>query len=378
MNKQSQSDILRDVPYDLRIEIIENEFRKDFTESEKADFAERIRPYLKEQTNQGMRTDLNKPTLQHLEKISPESVNEKIGKILRESGETVRKRAKVFEDIDSDTRQSLDTKKKSLHSAYTKSVATENAKKPVQLLPNGKFNHIVEDPGWDFGNKNVGGAGKSGASYHYKTEPTGTIARIPVHTIAADNSILYMWSTNQHLITGSMLMSEYYKILNEQKLEISCKKITNPDKIKKLQEQCTTDNESLADILKGQKVQSDALSVMYCHGFTPKSIITWEKEDKKGWGGYWLNNVTEHLLVGIRGEVTPFGLSENTLVKSKYMPKSHSKKPDEMWRLIEKCVDTQRWNHRKIELNCRSPRKGWHPHGDQITSSDIASWMKLK
>lgn len=173
-------------------------------------------------------------------------------------------------------------------------------------------------------------------------------------------------------------MSEYYEILGKQKLERLCKKTSNQDKIKKLQEQTKADNELLSYILKKQKVQSDAISVMHCHGFAPKCIITWEKEEKEGCGGYWLNNATEHLLIGIRSKVPAFGLSEKTIVKSKYVPRSHSKKPEEMWKLIEKCVAKTRGKHRKLELNCRNPRKGWMPHGDQITTKDINEWQKLK
>ncbi|MBA4718958.1 MAG: hypothetical protein HRO68_07660 [Nitrosopumilus sp.] len=190
----------------------------------------------------------------------------------------------------------------------------------------------------DFGNKNIGGSGKSGAAFHYKTEPTNKIARIPIYSIAADNAVLYHYTINQHLITGSMLMSEYYEILNKQKLDAFCKKTTKQDKIKKFKVQVKADNELLSDILKKQKVQSDAISVMHCHGFTPKCIVTWEREEKKGWNGYWLYNTTEQLLIGIRGDVPAFGLSEKTIIKSKYIPGTHSKKPEEMWQLIEKCV----------------------------------------
>ena len=374
----SRLEILKQVPYDLKIEIIENEFRKDFTESEKASFAEKIKPYLKKQMNPGKRTDLIKSTSDKSLSEVTDRVNEKIGNILNESKETVRKRSKVFENIDQNTKKALDSGEKSLHSVYQKTIAARNAKKPSSPLPKGKFTDIVEDPGWDFGNKNIGGAGQSGASFHYKTEPTNKIARIPVHSIAADNAVLYMWTTNQHLITGSMLMSEYHEILNEQKLQALCKKIANQDKIKKLQEQTKADCELLSDILKKQKVQSDAISVMHCHGFMPKCIVTWEKEEKKGWGGYWLNNVTEHLLIGVRGEVPAFGLPEKTIIKSKYTPKSHSKKPEVAWQLIEKCVAAVKSNHRKLEMNCRTPRAGWLPHGDQITAQDIEKWQKLK
>jgi len=379
MNKQpSRLELLKNVPEDLRVEIIENEFREDFSESEKEALSIRLKPYLKEQTNQGKRTDLETTSTKSLVKVSPESVNQKIGKILKESDETIRKRSKVFEDINEDTKKALDSGETTLNSEYKKKIIIENNAKPIPPLPTGKFNHIVTDNGWDFGNKNIGGSGKSGASFHYKTQPTNEIARIPVADVAADNAILYEYTTNQHMITGSMLMSEYFEILAANKLDKIAEKTQNKSKIDLLRKEMNQRNEKLVELLGKQKVQSDAISVMHCHGFIPKCIVTWEKEEKEGWGGYWLNNTTEHLLIGIRGEVPAFGLSEKTIVKSKYVPNSHSKKPEEMWQLIEKCVAKTRWDHRKLEMNCRTPREGWYPHGDQITESDIENWKNLK
>ena len=376
-------DLLRDVPFDLRVEILENQMQKDPTESEKATIAQILKPHLRKQNQQGKRTDLlKKNTSSTLPDMSDkvtrnENVSEKIGRILGESGDNVRRREMVFKNADAKTKRSLDTGEIKLNTVYQKIVAAKNVKKPVPKLPAGKWNHIVEDPGWDWGNKNIGGSGSSGASHHYRTEPTDMIARIPVRTIAATNAVLYMWTTNQHLITGSMLSATYQQILSEQKLEVYSAKTTNPDKIQKMRQQVRTENEQLADILKKDKVQSDAISVMHCHGFTPKCIVTWEKQDKQGWGGYWLNNTTEHLLIGVRGDVPPFGLTEKTIIHSKYIPKSHSKKPEEMWRLIESCVTKTGWNNKKIELNCRTPRKGWQPHGDQITDKDMAGWSNV-
>jgi len=357
--------------HDLRLEVMENIMRKDFTESEKAHIADLLRPHIKKQSKQGSHNQLSKSK-------HDTSVNAKIGFVLGDSEETIRKREKVFKNIDEKTKKALDSGEKSLNSLHTQIVIKENKGKSSPPLPIGKFTDIVTDDGWDFGNKNIGGSGTSGAAFKYKTELTNVLARIPISSIAAKNSVLYQWTTNQHLITGSMLMSEYYEILNEEKLRKFCEKTNEKDKIKKLQEQIKTENESLSDIFKKQKVQSDALSVMHCRGFTPKCIITWEKEEKNGWGGYWINNVTEQLLIGIRGDISAFGLSEETIIKSKYVPRSHSRKPEESWKLIEKCVSVVKGNHRKLEMNCRTPRKGWYPHGDEITSKDIKKWQKLK
>lgn len=198
MNKPSifsRLELLEKLPFSLQIEIAENMFRKDSTESKKYDIQKLLKPYLQKQTNQGSRTDMKETqttSTNMLAKVESESVNEKIGKILGESDENVRRREIVFEGIDEDVKKSLDSGEKSLHSVYQKTITAENASKPIPPLPAGKFTDIVEDPGWDFGNKNIGGSGKSGASFHYKTEPTSKIARIPVHSIVADNTVLYM------------------------------------------------------------------------------------------------------------------------------------------------------------------------------------------
>ena len=138
MDKQKQlsrTQILRNIPVDLRIEIIENEFRKDFTESEKANIAEILKPYFQKQSKQGQRNDIKKTVVKpaipnKLKKdIPPETVNQKIAKVLGESDETVRKRNIVFKDIDQDTKKSLDSGEKSLNSVFQKTVAAINAKK---------------------------------------------------------------------------------------------------------------------------------------------------------------------------------------------------------------------------------------------------------
>ena len=49
----SRLELLRNLPQDLRIEIVENEFRKDFTESEKAAIARKLTPYFRHQSRQG-------------------------------------------------------------------------------------------------------------------------------------------------------------------------------------------------------------------------------------------------------------------------------------------------------------------------------------
>lgn len=378
MKNNSILALLKLLPYDQQIEIVENEFRKEWTEGEKYEIAQILRKQLEKTKTPGKRTDLESTSDKRLTEVNISSrINEKIGKVFNESHETVRKRDKVFKNIDEKTKEALNSGKKSLNSLHNKIVIKENREKPIPPLPLGKFNHIVEDPPWDYKN-NMGGSGKSGARLQYRTEPTNVIARIPVSKIAADDAVLYTWTTNWFLVTGSMLMSEYLEILEQQKFESKIKNLTDKGKIKEIQNTFRERVLEISDALGKTKVQSDALSVMHCHGFTPKYIITWEKMEKEGWGGYGFNNVTEHLLIGIRGKVPPFSLSEKTIVKSKWVPKSHSRKPEEMWKLIERCIEKTRWDNKKLEMNCRTPREGWISHGDQLTVKDIEKWQKLK
>lgn len=282
---------------------------------------------------------------------------------------------KILKSNDQELIKKLDNHEITTHKAERLLIQKEIEKTPIPPLPQGKFNHIVEDPAWPYDN-NMGGSGQSGAKLQYKTEPVNQIARMEIPDLAANDAVLYMWTTNLYLVTGSMLLSEYLEIMDANKLDKMVMKYSDkPEKITQLRKEMKQRNEKLAEMLGKQKVTSDALAVMNCHGFTPKYIITWEKQEKKGWGGYSFNNVTEHLLIGIRGKVTPFGLSDETIVKTKW-DKKHSKKPEAMWRLIEKCVAATRWNHRKIEINCRTPRNGWYPHGNEITAKDIEKWQK--
>ena len=336
-NKPNRLDILESLPGDLQIEIVENMFRKDLTESEKAEIQNILKTHLSKHTQQGKRNDLT------LGKNMPEvdgRVNNQISEMLGESKENVRKRDIVYKAIDEgvideETKQELDAGSKSLHSAYKDAMEIQNKNTKIPRLPKGKYNHIVQDPGWEFKNKSIGGSGTSGSAHQYTVQATLKIARIPVHKIAADDAIMYMWTTNQHLVTGSMLMSDFLHLAYNIEAEVDV------------------------------PVQSDALAVMQCQGFEPKHIITWYKQNKNGWGGYSFNNVTEHLIIGTRGKVKPFGLTEKTMVSSVWK-KSHSEKPEEAWQLIEKIVKTQRWQHQKLEMNARKPRPGWTPHGNQI------------
>jgi N6-adenosine-specific RNA methylase IME4 len=112
----------------------------------------------------------------------------------------------------------------------------------------------------------------------------------------------------------------------------------------------------------------DALAVMKAWGFTYKSNIVWHKVRKDGGSdgrgvGFYFRNVTELLLFGVRGKnartLQPGRRQVNFLATRK---REHSRKPDEMYDIIEACSRPSR-----IELFARGCRAGWDAWGDEAT-----------
>jgi N6-adenosine-specific RNA methylase IME4 len=102
-------------------------------------------------------------------------------------------------------------------------------------------------------------------------------------------------------------------------------------------------------------------------GFTYKSNIVWYKIRKDngpdGRGvGFYFRNVTELLLFGIRGKnnrtLKP-GRTQVNLIGTR--KREHSRKPDEMWDVIERCSPGPR-----LEMFARHYRYGWDQWGDQV------------
>jgi N6-adenosine-specific RNA methylase IME4 len=85
--------------------------------------------------------------------------------------------------------------------------------------------------------------------------------------------------------------------------------------------------------------------------------------------GFYFRNTTEILLFGTRGKdvrtLSP-GRRQVNIVKT--MKREHSRKPDEVYDLIETCS----WGPR-LELFARGPRPDWTAWGDQ-SESYAPSW----
>lgn len=174
----------------------------------------------------------------------------------------------------------------------------------------GEFGTILADPPWQFQNSTGKVAPEHRRLSRYSTMTLEDILALPIADCASETSHLYLWVPNALL--------------------------------------------------------PDGLRVMQCWGFSYKSNIVWHKLRKDGGSdgrgvGFYFRNVTEILLFGVRGKnartLAPGRTQVNYLGTRK---REHSRKPDEIFPIIEACSPGPR-----LELFARGLRPGWTSWGDQ-------------
>jgi N6-adenosine-specific RNA methylase IME4 len=179
-----------------------------------------------------------------------------------------------------------------------------------------RFSTILADPPWRFQNRTGKMAPEHRRLSRYDTMDISDIMALPVADCAADPAHLYLWVPNALLPEG--------------------------------------------------------LAVMKAWGFDYKSNIVWHKIRKDGGSdgrgvGFYFRNVTELCLFGIRGKNARTGSAGRRQVNLLGTRKrEHSRKPDEMYDLIESCSPTKR-----LEIFARGPRKGWTAWGNQAEDYEI-------
>ena len=172
-----------------------------------------------------------------------------------------------------------------------------------------RFSTILADPPWQFQNRTGKVAPEHRRLLRYPTMELQEIMDMPVSTVAAARSHLYLWVPNALMMEG--------------------------------------------------------LQVMKAWGFTYKSNIVWFKIRKDGGPdgrgvGFYFRNVTELLLFGVRGSMRtlqPGRTQVNILATRK---REHSRKPDEIFGLIESCSPGP-----YLELFARFRRHGWSQWGNE-------------
>ena len=181
-----------------------------------------------------------------------------------------------------------------------------------------RFGTILADPPWQFQNRTGKMAPEHRRLSRYGTMTLDDILAMPVADLAAPRSHLYLWVPNALL--------------------------------------------------------PDGIAVLKAWGFSYKSNIVWHKNRKDGGPdgrgvGFYFRNATELILFGVRGKdvrTLPPGRRQVNIIKT--MKREHSRKPDELYDLVETCS----WGP-FLELFARGARKGWSAWGDQ--ADDYApSW----
>jgi N6-adenosine-specific RNA methylase IME4 len=176
----------------------------------------------------------------------------------------------------------------------------------------GVYATILADPPWRFDNRTGKMAPEHKRLARYETMSIEEICDMPVAAHAADPSHLYLWCPNALLPWG--------------------------------------------------------LRVMEAWGFAYKTNIVWYKVRKDGGPdgrgvGFYFRNVTELLLFGIRGRMRTLkpGRTQVNLLHTR--KEEHSRKPCEMYRIIESCSPGPR-----LELFARERVAGWEQWGNEVDS----------
>jgi N6-adenosine-specific RNA methylase IME4 len=191
------------------------------------------------------------------------------------------------------------------------SVASEFAN---NVKDNG-YQTILADPPWRFTNRTGKMAPEHKRLSRYNTLSMQEIMDIPVSTKANSSCHLYLWVPNPLLQEG--------------------------------------------------------LEVMKAWGFQYKANIVWHKVRKDGGPdgrgvGFYFRNTTEIVLFGIKGRMRTLapGRSQVNIIRTQ--KQEHSRKPDELYQLIEKCSPGP-----FLEIFARGKRQGWEVFGNQAENYKI-------
>ncbi|MBN2350715.1 MAG: hypothetical protein JXJ22_17895 [Bacteroidales bacterium] len=172
------------------------------------------------------------------------------------------------------------------------------------------YGTILADPPWQFANRTGKVAPEHKRLNRYDTLTLEDIKEIPISLVAAEQSHLYLWVPNALLQEG--------------------------------------------------------LDVMRAWGFHYKTNIIWHKIRKDGGPdgrgvGFYFRNTTELILFGIRGKLRTLqpGRTQVNIIKTQ--KREHSRKPDELYNLIEKCSPGP-----FLELFARGSRINWDQWGNEV------------
>lgn len=188
--------------------------------------------------------------------------------------------------------------------------ALTDAAADLMAAVTGPFGAVLADPPWRFQNRTGKMAPEHRRLRRYETLSVQEIAALPVASLAARQSHLYLWTPNALLPWG--------------------------------------------------------LEVMAAWGFRYKGNLVWYKVRRDGGPdgrgvGFYFRNVTELVLFGVRGSLRTGARGRRQVNLFPTRKREHSRKPEELYPIIEGCSPGP-----YLELFARHVRPGWHQWGNEI------------
>jgi len=174
----------------------------------------------------------------------------------------------------------------------------------------GQFSTLLADPPWRFSNRTGKVAPEHRRLARYPTLDLDEIKALPVASHLTPNAHLYLWVPNALLAEG--------------------------------------------------------LEVMAAWGFRYKTNLVWYKIRKDGGPdgrgvGFYFRNVTELVLFGVRGSLRTQAAGRTQVNLLATRKQEHSRKPHELYRLIEQCSPGP-----YLELFARERIAGWTGWGNEL------------
>jgi N6-adenosine-specific RNA methylase IME4 len=308
--------ILRKLPFELRVEIEENARRESLTQSELAAEQQRILAELRKHKTPGTRTDLKGGNATSAKTLAEVRATGIVGKLYGESGTQVEKRlavvaaakaeperfGKLLADMDRTGR--INGVYKRLKVAKQ---ATEVRKEPPPLPGKGPYRCIVADPPWPYEKRDADPSHRG--VQPYLTMSIKDICGVDVASLAHEDCIPWLWVTNHHL--------------------------------------------------------REAFAVLDAWGFEQKTVLTWAK-DKMGMGD-WLRGQTEHCIMAVRGKPIVTLTNQTTLLHASV--RAHSQKPVEFYDFVETLCPAP--HYADLFSRYRHNDK-WDCHGDEAPRAAAA------
>jgi N6-adenosine-specific RNA methylase IME4 len=309
-------------------EYSENVFRKDFTPSELADIADAIEPIEraeaqkrqragKGQDGSGGRGKKKSNLGETFPKVSGKALD-KVAKIVGRSRKTIVKAravrdAAIAEPTKFEKLQEIMDRTGRVNGVYMRLRKMQQAeairREPPPLPNRGPYRVIVIDAPWQYWKRDADPS-KRGCR-PYPCMSLEEICALDIASIAHRDCVLWLWTTNAHLLSG------------------------------------------------------DALAALKTWGFTPRSMLTWVKE-RMGVGD-WLRGQTEHCVLATCGKPTVELTNQTTALHAPVG--AHSEKPAAFYATVERLCPAPRY----ADLFSRyRHNEKWDCHGAEAPPGEAA------